>query len=1023
MNTTSRYCVVMILACLCCSLFVNAQIPELKINDKDDPNVYLSKLNIDVKVTGTIAITTMEMTFRNKNNRILEGELVFPLPEGISVSRYALDMNGHMREAVPVEKEKATEVFEEIERRRIDPGMLEKVEGNNFRTRIYPLPANGTRTVIIAYEEELAFTDKHSLRYHLPLDYTKPLDHFKLDIAVSQAAVKPELEEEPDDNMQFKTWHNSYTASISKDNFTPEQSLTLTIPKSSDQAEVMMQEAGGNYYFLVNCFPKQELRAKVKPDAITIIWDASLSGLHRDTKKELDLLDKYLSHNSNAVVNLTVLNNTFRKVGEFRSQDGAWNELHRTIEQLNYDGGTNYSKIVFPAGDEYLFFTDGLSSLSTEEIKLPNKPVYTISSAARSDFSYLQFIAQKTGGVFINLGALKTAEAEKMLAQQALQFIGIKNNRLVSETYPSMPKPIVNNFSLAGIAAEEKTSITLQFGYGKTVTSEKTIALDFSKHQTDVANVQRVWAQKKIGELDVQYDQNKELITLLGKQFSIVTRSTSLIVLETVNDYVRYEIEPPTELREQYDRMIKQQLVQRDNNVRVTLANALQYFNNLSTWWKMSFTAKGIPPPPPVKRRETIQRADTVEYIARTPNNRTAQRELEEVVVTGYGTQRKQSVTGSVSVQADRNAMEAAPGAAAVLAGRIPGLAVEANKSVTRSNLIDADGSKEFYNDEFKTSGNNNRNNGYTSSIDIKQWTPERVYLQSLGKEKKGNRYQLYLTLRKDYLSTPTFYYDVANFFFQDRDTATGMQILTNMAEIDLENHELYKLLGCKLRETGAYEEAVTVFRKILQWRPQEPQSYRDYGLALADAGQYQNALDTLYAALKKNYSQGTAGLYPGVEEIIVTEMNQLIALHKDRLDVSAIDAKLIHAMPVDVRVVLSWNKNNTDMDLWVTDPNSETCYYSHKQTLIGGRMSNDFTRGYGPEQFMLKKAINGTYKVQINYYGDQQFKFSGPTTVLAEIYTHYSDGRQERKLITLQMEKGGRQEGVLVGEFQFGKG
>src|SRR5882762_690254 len=102
-----------------------------------------------------------------------------------------------------------------------------------------------------------------------------------------------------------------------------------------------------------------------------------------------------------------------------------------------------------------------------------------------------------------------------MLTQQSLQFIGIKNNRLVSETYPSMPKPVVNNFSLAGIAAEEKTTITLQFGYGKTVTSEKTITLDFSKHQTDAANLQRVWAQKKIGELDVQYDQNKELITLL----------------------------------------------------------------------------------------------------------------------------------------------------------------------------------------------------------------------------------------------------------------------------------------------------------------------------------------------------------------------------------------------------------------------------------------------------------------------------------------------------------------------------
>jgi uncharacterized protein YfaP (DUF2135 family) len=162
--------------------------------------------------------------------------------------------------------------------------------------------------------------------------------------------------------------------------------------------------------------------------------------------------------------------------------------------------------------------------------------------------------------------------------------------------------------------------------------------------------------------------------------------------------------------------------------------------------------------------------------------------------------------------------------------------------------------------------------------------------------------------------------------------------------------------------------------------------------------------------------------MYRGIEEIIVTEINQLVSLHQDQLDLSGIDNKLIHAMPTDVRVVLNWNKNDTDMDLWVTDPNKETCYYSHKETLIGGRLSNDFTRGYGPEQFLLKKAVNGTYQVKVNYYGDQQFKFSGPTTVMAEIFTHYADGRQERKLITLQMEKGGRQEGVLVGEFEFGK-
>lgn len=1043
MKIRTRYSVVMLLLCMACHLFAQAQLPQLKINDKDDPNVYLSKLSVDVKVAGTVAITTMEMTFRNKNSRLLEGELVFPLPEGISVSRYALDINGQMREAVPVEKVKATQVFEEIERRRVDPGLLEKVEGNNFRTRIYPMPANGTRTIIIAYEEELLFTNKRLLRYHLPLDHKRPIDHFKLDVSVLQSAVKPVLEEEPDEDLQFKAWNNNYTASLTKEHFIPEQSLTITIPKSPDNTEVMMQESGGNYYFLVNCFPQKDSRPKAKPNEITVIWDASLSGLNRNIKKELQLLGGYLEHNGNLMVNLAVLNNTFRKAGAFRIQNGNWSELKKAIEQLNYDGGTNYSRIEYPASDEYLFFTDGMSSLSDQEIKLPNKPVYTISTASRSDFSYLQYIAQKTGGAFINLGALKAEEAEKLLTQQSLQFIGIKTNRLVSETYPSLPKPVLNNFSLAGMVTEPQTTIILQFGYGTTVTTEKTVSLDFSKHESGLVNLARVWAQKKIGELDVQYEQNQELITFLGKQFSIVTRNTSLIVLETVNDYVRYEIEPPMELRDQYDRIIKQQLAQRENRLQVTLANALLQLNTLVTWWNRNFMAKAEPPPPPVKKREPVQ-ADSVPARAATTrpvnpqvardqavrtepppqraprqatasNRTTAPGELQEVVVIGYGTQRKSDVTGSVTTVRGEELTQ--------LEGRVAGVDVSDSRA-KRNPLNDGVIIRNFVNDE---EVRDNRYDGdgsrqIMSSINTKQWTPDRAYLQSLAKEKAGNRYNAYLALRQDYLYTPTFYYDIAGFFFREKDTITGLQILTNMAEIDLENHELYKLLGYKLREAGAYEEAVAVFRKILQWRPQEPHSYRDYGLALADAGKYQQALDTLYTALKKNYSESAAGMYRGIEEIIVTEINQLVSLHKDQLDLSGIDNKLIHAMPTDVRVVLNWNKNDTDMDLWVTDPNKETCYYSHKETLIGGRLSNDFTRGYGPEQYLLKKAVNGTYQVKVNYYGDQQFKFSGPTTVMAEIFTHYADGRQERKLITLQMEKGGKQEGVLVGEFEFGE-
>lgn len=123
--------------------------------------------------------------------------------------------------------------------------------------------------------------------------------------------------------------------------------------------------------------------------------------------------------------------------------------------------------------------------------------------------------------------------------------------------------------------------------------------------------------------------------------------------------------------------------------------------------------------------------------------------------------------------------------------------------------------------------------------------------------------------------------------------------------------------------------------------------------------------------------------------------------------------------MPVDIRVVMNWNMNDTDMDLWVTDPNGEKCYFKHTLTSIGGRISEDFTQGYGPEQFLLKKAIKGKYKIQVHYYGESGVKIAGKTTMLVEIFTNYGRHNEQRKLITLQLEEE-EKEGIYVGEFVF---
>jgi uncharacterized protein YfaP (DUF2135 family) len=140
-------------------------------------------------------------------------------------------------------------------------------------------------------------------------------------------------------------------------------------------------------------------------------------------------------------------------------------------------------------------------------------------------------------------------------------------------------------------------------------------------------------------------------------------------------------------------------------------------------------------------------------------------------------------------------------------------------------------------------------------------------------------------------------------------------------------------------------------------------------------------------------------------------------------LNISTIDKNLIKAMPVDIRVVINWNMNSTDIDLHVKDPRGETCYYSNNRTEIGGRISSDITQGYGPEQFLLKKAIPGKYEVFVNYFGDSQVKAEGPSTIMVEIYTSYSGNNEQRQVVCLQLskEKKADKDGLLkVAEFKF---
>jgi len=65
--------------------------------------IQLRHLDIHSTISGGMAETTVKMEFYNPNHRQLEGTLQFPLADGQQITAFALDINGVMRPAVPVE--------------------------------------------------------------------------------------------------------------------------------------------------------------------------------------------------------------------------------------------------------------------------------------------------------------------------------------------------------------------------------------------------------------------------------------------------------------------------------------------------------------------------------------------------------------------------------------------------------------------------------------------------------------------------------------------------------------------------------------------------------------------------------------------------------------------------------------------------------------------------------------------------------------------------------------------------------
>ncbi|MEW5742031.1 MAG: VIT and VWA domain-containing protein [Myxococcota bacterium] len=123
---------------------------------------------VSAEIVDGAAVTKVEQVFVNSSNRQLEAHFVFPLPKGAALQDFYLWINGKKTKGEVLEKQKAAEIYEGIVRRLQDPGLLEYIDTDAFRARVFPVPANGEQKIELSFSQVLDFTGG-LYQYHYPL--------------------------------------------------------------------------------------------------------------------------------------------------------------------------------------------------------------------------------------------------------------------------------------------------------------------------------------------------------------------------------------------------------------------------------------------------------------------------------------------------------------------------------------------------------------------------------------------------------------------------------------------------------------------------------------------------------------------------------------------------------------------------------------------------------------------------------------------------------------------------------------
>ncbi len=950
--------------------------------------ITLDSLNIQVLVTGLYAETTLIMELFNQNPRDMESELNFPLPDGASVCGYSLDIDGRMVDGVIVPKEKARRILDAEIRKGVDPGLVEQVKGNTYKLRVYPVPANGYRTVRITFINDLVLID-HDAFYHLPLSYAANVTRASLKVEVTQSPVEPEFGDFG--NLSLTQWDKRWCAEADISNAAMVDDLILRLPQLPEEL-VSVESIDGAVYFNISTGYKTVPSGPWQPKNIGVIWDAS--GSRHEIGKDLALLTGLGEMWPSIRIELLVFRDAVEPV---ETVFHSFSSLIEKLEALAYDGASDingaveYCRKNFKKMEACFLFSDGMNNVAPCVSATCDAPIIAVNSQAECHSQLLENIVnQHSQGRFINLllSPLEHVLEDIQAFNASLNVIEMIGVESVNQ------KKKNGRLSLLGKLTGEQGSIKIT---GENFPEKE---IKFSNATVSYgANIARAWAGQKVQTLALEDDRSEELLAL-SREFGLVTPATSLLVLETLEQFLEYDIEPPKSLPDSRALFLKQKATEfneNENKDKNQIDQIVGCWNARVKWWGTDFRtsySKTMKESPPSGVQDPF--GDPLGGAS------------YQVSPMPLDLMEQGSLAGEVLEDSDMML-------SSELGNDSTGVPTPSlNRSASPASINSEDGAGLA-----QCKGVSGTSKVAEASIQIQAWSPDTPYLTLMRAVSNEQTYSVYLEQRKIYQHSPSYYLDCGDYLLSIGQAVLAKRVLSNLLELQLEDIGLLRIYAWRLQQANEYTLAINIFERVLKIRDDEPQSHRDLALVLGDRWQAEGksedivrSMHLLYDVVCRSWDR-----FPEIELIALMELNRLIRLASiAKIEIPArIDIRLISCLDLDVRISMSWDADLTDVDLHVFEPDGGHAYYGHSQTNMGGLVSRDFTQGYGPEEYVLREAKPGEYIIKAHYYGSHQQSITGPCTITATVFTNYGRDEELKQVLTLRLEKASNQE--LVGK------